>query len=355
MKAGYEGTFVISWSQTEADGLSSPPASALTVGSIWVWRGEALRVDGPNSVLRLGEAASREEARQGAARMVRKLLGAALGEEPAGLVPEATAAALTGDQSFVVTDGAESYTVTVVTSGSGARLLMFAGTMPPRGRDLWVVHTRLDLHRGDLPMPEQSGMICFTPGTWIETEDGPVPVEFLREGDKVLTADNGPQEILWKGARRMSGARLHALPDLRPVRFAPGALGYGAPDDELIVSPEHRMLVTGALAQSLFNTPEVLVEAKHLIDGEKVFRDVTLPEVTYIHLLLPAHAVLWANGVRCESFHPASTALSALEERDRMRLISGMPQVVDAPQAYGPFARRVLLASEAAILRYEAA
>ena len=55
MKTGFLGTFVISWSQTEIDGLEAAPVHSLKVGAAWAWRGDAIRVDGPNDILRLDE------------------------------------------------------------------------------------------------------------------------------------------------------------------------------------------------------------------------------------------------------------------------------------------------------------
>ena len=153
----------------------------------------------------------------------------------------------------------------------------------------------------------------------------------------------------------MTGARLFAMPKLRPIRFRSGALGIDRPDEELLVSPEHRMLVNGDVARALFNTSEVLVAAKDLVNGSTITVDNALREVTYVHLLLPKHQVLWANGVETESFHPANAALSALAEDDRERLLHRFPDLSYDPHSYGSYARRNLNASEAAILQYEAA
>ncbi len=51
MKTGFQGTFVISWTQTEADGLQGPLLDGLRVGASWRWSGVAVRVDGPQDVL----------------------------------------------------------------------------------------------------------------------------------------------------------------------------------------------------------------------------------------------------------------------------------------------------------------
>jgi len=198
-------------------------------------------------------------------------------------------------------------------------------------------------------------VICFTPGTRIETPDGPRLVEQLREGDYVQTKDNGTEPILWVGSRRMTGARLFAMPHLRPVRIRSGALGVERPDEELLVSPSHRMLIKGDVAQALYNTPEVLVQAKDLVNGRNIAVDLAVREVTYVHLLLPRHQVVWANGVETESFHPASASLVSLDETDRKRLLELNPMLEFEPQSYGGFARRNLSTSEAAILKHEAA
>lgn len=153
----------------------------------------------------------------------------------------------------------------------------------------------------------------------------------------------------------MSGARLFAMPRLRPIRIRPGAFGIGEPDEELLVSPEHRMVVKGVTARALFNTPEVLVAARDLVNGTSVRLDTTVKEVTYVHLLLPRHEVLFANGVETESFHPANTAMSTISDQDRARLLQRLPAVADNPHSYGSYARRNLSSSEAAILMHEVA
>ncbi len=332
---------------------------SLNVGAAWSWHGDPVRVDGPTDILRLDRADGSEKLRKRAARKVRRLVGAALDYTPPEKVrvdiDEDDDAALLADSSFVVTDGAKSFTVTVIEVGRGAQpLLMFLDELPPRNCDLWVVHHTLNVLQGDHSVPESRGVICFTPGTWISTPDGPRLIEDLGEGDQVQTKDSGAQPIEWVGARRMTGARLFAMPKLRPIRIRAGALGLDRPEESLLVSPEHRMLIKGDVARDLFNTPEVLVAAKDLINGRSITVDLSVPQVTYIHLLLPAHQVIWANGVETESFHPANAALSTLDTEDRMRLLAQHPSLELDPQRYGAFARRNLSGSEAAILRHAA-
>ncbi len=353
MKTGLEGTFVISWSQTELDGLGAAPLSAVQQGAVWSWRGDFVRVDGSNAVLRLERGEGDAMLRRRAARMVRKLVGAAL-TNSSDLESVETEEPMR-DSCFVVSNGQNSYTVTVVHVEGAAPLLMFLDEVPPKGTDLWVVHQNLDLMLDDPNREASSGTICFTPGTLIDTPSGPRAIEALREGDLVQTKDNGAQEVQWIGSRRMTGARLFALPKLRPVRIKAGALGKGWPEKDLVVSPDHKMLVRGRVARALFNTPEVLVAARQLENGSTIRVDTQMREVTYMHLLMPRHEILFADGVETESFHPADASLSAMVERDRSRLLGLNPELEARPYIYGEHARRQLSASEAAILRHEAA
>ncbi|MFW2543173.1 Hint domain-containing protein [Primorskyibacter sp. 2E107] len=356
MGTGYRGTFVISWSQTEIDGLKAAAPSSLTVGATWSWQGDVVRVDGPSSILQLDQATGEAQLRKRAARMVRRLVGAAI-TQTSDLDPDQAAVDHPlADSSFVVTDGTRSFSVTVIDVNTGAPpLLMFLNEMPPAGRDLWIVHHSMQRMRDPTSGEQAGGVICFTPGTWIATPAGARLVESLREGDLVQTKDSGPQPVEWIGSRFMTGARLFAMPALRPIRIRAGAFGIDRPEEAFLVSPEHRMVVKGAVARALFNTPEVLVSARDLVNGGSISVDTTVRAVTYVHLMLPRHEIVFANGIETESFHPANTALTTLSEGDRARLLQLEPRLRDNPHLYGSYARRNLSKSEAAILLHDAA
>jgi hypothetical protein len=348
MSTGTRGTFVISWSQTEADGLRAPGIGLICVGAAWRWTGTALRVDRPGAPLLLQAPEGEADRRRRAARMVRRLVGAATARD--GLVDEATEDE--ADQGFCLTDGRQVWdAVLIPVPDSLARLVMFEGTMPPADTDLWVVRTTLDPRRVQADPAAQGGVICFAAGTMIATPDGLRTIESLRPGDRVQTVDSGHQPVVWTGHRRMTGARLHVMPHLRPVRIRPAALEGGRPDVDLLVSPRHRILLRGRAADTLFGTPEVLVRACDLIDDRAIHIDRTLREVTYVHVMLEAHHLVLANGVETESFHPLSAALDTIEPAQRESLQTVLPD----PAAYGGFARRCLSRPEATILRHDAA
>lgn len=354
METGLQGTFVISWSQTELDGQWSAPMEALRVGSVWVWSGEAVRVDGPTDVLVLGDAAGQADIRRRAAFKVRKLLKAVDAPQEDPLQAALRASQPLFELSFNVTDGRSTWTVTIIETGKGrVPLLMFHGDVPPRHAELWIVSHNVDVKARDNSSDLPGGVICFTPGTEILTESGPKRVELLSEGDRVQTKDNGCEEILWIGQRRVSGARLFAMPHLAPVRLREGALDKGVPDTGLLVSPDHRMVVRGAKARALFNADEVLVTARDLVNDHSIVVDHAVREVTYIHLLLPGHQIVFANSVETESFHPASAALESIGIEEQTRLFQLFPRLREEPQSYGDYARRVLSHSESALLHHE--
>ena len=129
MIAGSRGTFVISWAQTEIDGRMAAPPDAMAVGAVWRWIGEAVRVDGPAGTLLLEGPEGIADIRKRAARMVRRLIGVAVaGEASAEDDPDEEEVA---DQGFIVTDGTQSWSVTILpVPDTGARLL----TVPSRAR-----------------------------------------------------------------------------------------------------------------------------------------------------------------------------------------------------------------------------
>lgn len=345
MGTAYHGTFVISWSQTELDGLRAADVAALRVGATWSWSGDATRIDGPAGVLCLGGAIGEAKLKKRAGQRIARLVGDELERPVSGEVRDDDSLF---DAQFTVTDGRAVWAITVIEGTSGRRpLLAFTGDAPPRNIDLWIV-------RHTVAVPDRSasrGTICFTPGTMILTEHGPRPVESLKKGDRVQTKDSGCEEILWLGHRRITGARLRAMPHLAPVRLTPGALGEDIPEGSLLVSPDHRIVVRGARAEALWSTPEVLIAARDLVDHDRIFTDFSCRELTYIHLMLPAHQVVFANGVETESFHPALARTDALGDADRAEISACIPDVLDDASLYGGYARRLVSTPEAAIMR----
>ncbi len=171
--------------------------------------------------------------------------------------------------------------------------------------------------------------VCFCRGSLILTSEGNVPVEDLRVGDLVETFDNGLQEIRWVGSSHVNSVGLLTNPKLYPIRIGKGALGWGFPEKELIVSPQHRVLISSKIAKRIFDTAEVLVAANKLvgIDGIEVITDVN--EVDYFHILFDQHELVFANGIVAESLLPGKEALNSVGEEAREEIIALFPEFKD--------------------------
>lgn len=185
------------------------------------------------------------------------------------------------------------------------------------------------------------GPPCFTAGTLISVPGGQVAIETLAEGDHVETLDHGPQELRWIGRSEVAGDR-----ETAPVAIAAGVLGN---DRELLVSPEHRMLLSGWLAELHFGEAEILVAAKHLV-GMPGVRRQPVDRVDYIHLLFDRHEIVFAEGAPSESFHPGSHLL----DRDKALLAeiaAIFPEIVKPRRRKAVRAvRRVITGHEARVL-----
>ena len=185
-------------------------------------------------------------------------------------------------------------------------------------------------------------IICFTPGTMIQTIAGPRTIESLSAGDMVITRDRGPQPVRWIGKRTVPATGALAPVEIDPVLIS----GATAP---LIVSQQHRVLWEGYRAQMLFGEAEVLVAAKHLLSNPAV-RLLEGGEVTYIHLLFDQHEVIYANGMPTESFYPGDMALSSLTDNGRHEMFELFPDLRSGLSAFGDTARLCLRQHEAPLL-----
>ena len=191
---------------------------------------------------------------------------------------------------------------------------------------------------------------CFTPGTLIATPKGERLVEDLEVGDRVITRDNGIQEIRWIGRKELTGFQLARKPHLKPVLIQQGALGKNLPEHDLLVSPNHRVLVANDKTALYFEEREVLAAAKHLTGLDGVDEVDTLG-VTYIHMMFDNHEVVLSNGAWTESFQPGDLSLRGIGDEQRQEIFELFPELEHAEglKAYGA-ARRSLKKHEAQLL-----
>ncbi|UWQ55465.1 Hint domain-containing protein [Leisingera caerulea] len=184
---------------------------------------------------------------------------------------------------------------------------------------------------------------CFLRGTMIRVPGGEIAVEDLRPGMEVLTCDNGPQVLLWTGSRRTA-----CTPDTAPIRFAPDSCGN---DRDLYVSPQHRMVVSGAMAELLFGETEVLVKAKDLVNDRTVRPALELEEAEYFHLLFGSHQILWANGALSESYQPGPETAAGFDAGTQAEIRDLFPDLcAETGRGCGNAARLSLRSYEARVI-----
>ena len=169
---------------------------------------------------------------------------------------------------------------------------------------------------------------CFTAGTLIETDSGPVAIERLRVGDQVVTAD-GPKPVRWIGQSPVSSPQLLNNPNLFPIRITAGALGIGLPKRDLLVSRQHRMLVQSPIALRMFGTTDVLIHAIKLTELPGIYVEQSATEVTYYHMLFDAHQVVYAEGAPSESLYTGPEALKAISDEARDEVFALFPELAD--------------------------
>lgn len=131
---------------------------------------------------------------------------------------------------------------------------------------------------------------CFAAGTQLLTEDGYRAVESLRKGDRLITRDGPARPIVWRGRRRVDCRRHPRREAVAPIRIEAGAFGPGVPMRDLILSPDHAVFWGG-----------VLIPAQFLVNGVSVRRE-DVPFVTYHHIELDRHDLVWAENLVTESY-----------------------------------------------------
>ncbi|HKL70907.1 Hint domain-containing protein [Salibaculum sp.] len=247
------------------------------------------------------------------------------------------------EYQLTVSDGTTTYEVIAFNVNNSSPAygtvegLAFIGGFPPTGVPL-TVQTATE---GPNFLAADYAVPCFASGTLIDTPDGPAPVERLRAGDMVLTADRGPQSLWWIGSTTVAAIGAHA-----PIHLPPGALGNTR---ALRLSPEHRVLIGGWRAELLFGTDNVLVAAKHLVGHGGIHR-ASGGSVTYHHLMCERHEILFAEGAATESFHVGDTILDRMQAATRAELLTLFPELAAPTRAARQTVRPCLRGYEAIVL-----
>jgi hypothetical protein len=248
-----------------------------------------------------------------------------------------------GSTAAVTLTGASGGTKTVAFTTSGAKTADVSGLQGDVTAAVSVTDAAGNVAAGQ-GETLANDPVCFYPGTLVRTPEGEVAVETLRAGDLVLTACGRAAPVRWLGRQTVSTRFADPL-RLLPVRITAGTLGENSPKRDLLVSPDHALLVDG-----------VLVQAGALVNGTTVRREAGVPEVfTYWHIELHDHALILAEGVPAETFidnvarlafdnwdeHEAAGSEAPIAEME-------LPRAKSARQV--PMATRRRLAAHAAVV-----
>ncbi|MEL7116800.1 MAG: Hint domain-containing protein, partial [Pseudomonadota bacterium] len=133
---------------------------------------------------------------------------------------------------------------------------------------------------------------CFLEGTLIDTPDGAVPVETLREGDLVLTSDGRETPVLWLGEQFVPTPFVPREVG-NPIRIAANAIADGVPRRDLFVSPDHAICID-----------DILYNANVLVNGTTIHQVERMPMngFMYYHVETEAHELILAEGCPAETF-----------------------------------------------------
>lgn len=171
----------------------------------------------------------------------------------------------------------------------------------------------------------QVACVSFTRGTHITMASGAQkPVEELVEGDRVLTRDDGVQTLRWVGH-----STTRAVGEFAPIRIRAGTLNN---DADLLVSPDHRLFIYQRTDELGAGRSELLVKARHLVNGETV----TVAEggfVDYFQLLFDSHQIIYAEGIAAESMLITSRTRPVLPQNLSQSLGAHVPGHSDLPHA----------------------
>lgn len=139
----------------------------------------------------------------------------------------------------------------------------------------------------------QMACVSFTRGTRITLASGKqCPVEKLKIGDRVLTRDDGSQEIRWVGTLTM-----RAVGEFAPILITAGTLNNAG---DLMVSTDHRLFIYQRRDRIGAGRSELLVRARHLVNGDTV-KIAEGGFVDYFQLLFDTHQIVFAEGISAET------------------------------------------------------
>ena len=143
-------------------------------------------------------------------------------------------------------------------------------------------------------------IVCYSKGTLILTNQGYLPIENIKNGDKVVTKgkiyeniflqkniNTKEEPVIW-----ISKFKVKDLNSIsRPICIKKDAFGEDYPFVDLYVSPGHRVLLN-----------DEMVVASNIINEKTIYQDNKCECIEYYHLECEEHFAIYANGVLAETY-----------------------------------------------------
>ncbi|MEX0282983.1 MAG: Hint domain-containing protein [Paracoccaceae bacterium] len=189
-----------------------------------------------------------------------------------------------------------------------------------------------------LPLFEDA-FCAFARGTLVETDMGPIAIEDLLPGDRVVTGDGAIEEVIWKGNVTIVPGLKPSVQkrDMRLTRFTADSLGLARPMTSIMCGPSARLLHTPDRIRAMAGGNQVLSPVRTLVDGVNVIESAPPTPVELYHICLPRHATLKIGGLEFESYHPGPQSARMISHAMRALFLDLFPHV-DTLGGFGPVA-----------------
>lgn len=180
-----------------------------------------------------------------------------------------------------------------------------------------------------------SAFSAFARGTLIQTTQGEIAVEDLHPGDMVQTSIGEPAALVWIGSSNFVPSEVGRRTKL--VRIMTDAFGPARPGSFLTVGPSARILKTPPHLRADAGEARLLSPVSAFVDGVQVIEVSPPTSVRLFHLCLTRHAVIQANGIEMETFHPGAHAPRQVSHAARDRFLGLFPRIGHVTD-FGPLA-----------------
>lgn len=211
--------------------------------------------------------------------------------------------------------------------------------LPTRSYEIAALRADGSLYIGQdkapaIPFFEQA-FSAFARGTLIQTTQGEIAVEDLQPGDMLPTSSGEPAQLIWIGSSSFVPADTGRRMPL--IRVMPDSFGQSRPSTFLTLGPAARVLHTPHHLRADAGGTRMLTPVREFIDGVNVIEVMPPTPIRLFHLCLTRHAVIWANGIEMETFHPGIGATRAVSHTLRDRFLGMFPRIGHVTD-FGPLA-----------------